>query len=68
MTAAYVQCSIIRRSGERCTAEALDAGADVLICSKHAARVVRLIRDRNRLAKVDQAYRNLSDAIARRTP
>lgn len=50
MAAAYSQCSIVRRSGDRCTAEALDPNGDVLICSKHAARVMQMLRERARAA------------------
>ncbi|MBA9002030.1 hypothetical protein [Thermomonospora cellulosilytica] len=44
MSANYTQCRYLRRNGEQCTAEALDPSADILICSKHAARTMQLIR------------------------
>lgn len=49
MSANYVQCRYLRRSGEQCTAEALDASAsaEILLCAKHAGRVIELVR-RNR--------------------
>jgi hypothetical protein len=40
VTANYVQCRYLRRSGEQCTGEAADPTADVLLCIKHMARVV----------------------------
>lgn len=45
---AYVQCRYLRRNGEQCTAEAMDSSPDaqIVICQKHAARVMQLINDR----------------------
>jgi hypothetical protein len=44
VTAAYPQCSILRRNGERCTAEALtDDPDEVFICADHAARVTMFV-------------------------
>lgn len=45
------RCRYLRRNGEQCTGEALDPNADVLICSKHAARTMQLIRSAAGLAK-----------------
>jgi hypothetical protein len=39
-----VTCRYLRRNDEQCTGEAIDPNADVLICSKHAARVMALVR------------------------
>lgn len=39
-----VRCRYTRRSGEMCTAEALDPNAPVLLCSKHTARLVEHAR------------------------
>lgn len=49
MSANYTQCRYLRRNDEQCTAEALDSSetAEILLCSKHAARVIELVR-RNR--------------------
>jgi len=43
----FVTCIVPnRRNGDRCTAEALDPDADVLICAKHAAAVLDSINAR----------------------
>lgn len=40
-------CSVINiLTGDRCTAEALDDEADILICLTHAGRVLELIHGR----------------------
>lgn len=41
-----VLCRYLRRNDEYCTAEALDPDpeAEILICAKHAAKVMRLIQ------------------------
>lgn len=39
-----IRCRYRRQSGEMCTAEVLDPNADILICAKHAARVMALIK------------------------
>lgn len=39
-----VRCRYLRQSGEQCTGEALDPTADVLLCTKHTARVVEHAR------------------------
>lgn len=44
MTERKVTCRYLRRSGEQCTAEALDPTADILLCSKHLARALALVR------------------------
>lgn len=41
-----VRCRYRRRNDEMCTAEVLDPLGEILICAKHAARVMELIRDR----------------------
>lgn len=60
MTAAYPQCSVIRRNdGERCTAEALiDDNDEILICADHAARVMRLVLNGAAQAGVELAAAN----------
>jgi hypothetical protein len=40
-----VRCRYRRQNGEMCTAEVLDPDADILICGKHAARVMVLVRN-----------------------
>lgn len=39
-----VTCRVIRRNGNQCTAEAVDPEADLLICTEHLARALRLIQ------------------------
>lgn len=48
MTATYTQCRYLRKNDERCTAESMDSDPDALIilCTKHAARVMQMIVDR----------------------
>lgn len=43
-----IRCRYLRRSGEQCTAEAMDDSPDALIvlCTKHASRVMQMIADR----------------------
>lgn len=42
-----ITCRYLRRGAEgQCTAEAVDPDADVLICMRHAARVLELINTR----------------------
>lgn len=40
------QCRYLRRNGEQCTAEVLDPEGSVLICAKHAGRVIEMINDK----------------------
>ena len=53
MTASYPQCRYLRRSGERCTAEAAAADhyAEVLLCVKHLGRAMELVRRHRKEAK-----------------
>lgn len=44
MTAQHVQCRYLRRSGEQCTGEVLDPEAEVLVCAKHAGRVMEMVK------------------------
>lgn len=46
MTATYTACRYLRRNDERCTAEALDPDGPILICAKHAARVMQMVTER----------------------
>ena len=45
------RCRYLRRNDEQCTAEAIDPDADILICAKHAARVMRLIATQRETAR-----------------
>lgn len=49
-TAAVTRCRMLNSTSDRCTAEALDPQGEVLICQRHAALVMELVRAR--LAKV----------------
>lgn len=51
MTTRHIQCRYLRRSGEQCSAEVLDPDAEVLICAKHAGRVLELTKRRMTTAK-----------------
>lgn len=39
-------CRYLRRSGDQCTAEAVDADTDVPLCSKHLGRVMAFLVER----------------------
>lgn len=52
MTAAYTQCRYLRANGEQCTAEAVDADAEILLCLKHFGRASKLILAARRLGLV----------------
>lgn len=45
MTARYATCRVVDRFGDRCTGEAVDPAAELLICTRHLAQAQRLIRD-----------------------
>ena len=49
----YTQCRYLRRNGEQCTAEAMDSrpDAEILLCQKHAAKVMQMINDRLKEAR-----------------
>ena len=38
-------CRYLRRNNERCTAEAVDEHADVVLCSKHLAATLVFLRE-----------------------
>ena len=40
------RCRYLKRDGNQCTAEAVDDTADVLLCAKHVALVMELLKDR----------------------
>lgn len=44
MAERITRCRYMRLSGEMCTGEALDPNGDVLICAKHAARIMALVQ------------------------
>ena len=39
-----VRCRYLRLNDTQCTAEAADPAGDVLLCTKHLARALRLIK------------------------
>lgn len=45
-TTTIVRCRYLRLNDTRCTGEAVDGGADVLLCTKHLGRALRLINER----------------------
>lgn len=63
MTARYIQCRMLKRNGEQCTAEALDQAPDAWahICAGHAAKVMKLVRE-----QADRAKLTRTRATARR--
>lgn len=42
--ASYVTCRYLRRSGDQCTGEAVDTEGEILLCSKHLARAMELLK------------------------
>ncbi|MDW3849675.1 hypothetical protein NMK34_23965 [Micromonospora sp. BRA006-A] len=46
-----VRCRYMRRNDELCTAEAVDPTGDVLLCTKHLARALALIKSATRSAR-----------------
>lgn len=38
-----ITCRVLNRHGDQCTGEAVDAGAELLICTRHLAEAQRLI-------------------------
>ena len=44
MSDRLTRCRYQRRNNELCTGEAVDPDADILICQKHLARAVALVR------------------------
>jgi hypothetical protein len=47
MTAPYVTCRVLNRRGNQCTAEAVQADAELLICTRHLAEAMRLVNARS---------------------
>lgn len=43
MPGRIVTCRVLNRLGDRCTAEAVDPTAELLICTRHLAEAQRLI-------------------------
>ncbi len=39
-----VTCRYLRRNDEQCTAEVTDPAAEILLCPKHLARAIELVR------------------------
>jgi hypothetical protein len=48
MTAAdrTVRCRYLNRTGDPCTGEAVDAHGEVLLCTKHLALAIELVRSK----------------------
>lgn len=44
MAANYVTCRVLSGRGVQCTAEAVDPGAELLICVRHLAEAQRLLQ------------------------
>lgn len=65
---ARTQCHYLKpRRQEQCTAEAVHDDPDngPLLCARHLAAAMQLVRDRNELVRVDKAYDNLANTIRR---
>lgn len=45
MSGRLVRCRVHNRLGDPCTGEAVDAGAELLICARHLAEAQRLIHE-----------------------
>lgn len=45
MPGRIVTCRVLNRLGDRCTGEAVDASAELLICTRHLAEAQRLIHE-----------------------
>lgn len=47
MAANFTQCRYLRRDGSQCTAEAADTALDayIVLCSKHIAKTVLMVRE-----------------------
>jgi len=45
VTAKYVTCRVLSGRGIQCTAEAVQADAELKICARHLAEAMRLIQD-----------------------
>ncbi|MFD4557585.1 hypothetical protein ACFWP5_25230 [Streptomyces sp. NPDC058469] len=43
MTGRIVRCRVLNRLSDQCTGEAVDPGAELLICARHLAEAQRLI-------------------------
>ncbi|MFI6329870.1 hypothetical protein ACIBBG_16405 [Micromonospora chersina] len=44
VTDRLIRCRYLRRNNAQCTAEAVDPDGQVLLCTKHLARALQLIR------------------------
>ena len=45
MSGRIVRCRVLNRLSDQCTGEAVDPGAELLICARHLAAAQRLIRE-----------------------
>lgn len=51
-----VTCRYLRQNGEQCTGEAVNDEAEILICTKHLARALRVVTSRRAMPGLrDQA-------------
>jgi hypothetical protein len=39
-----ITCRYLRRSGDQCTGQVTDSNAEILLCQKHLARAIELVR------------------------
>ncbi|MFI6759434.1 hypothetical protein ACIBF5_09875 [Micromonospora sp. NPDC050417] len=44
MTAKHTQCRYLRRNDQQCSAEVADESAEILLCVKHLARAMALVK------------------------
>lgn len=45
MPGRVVTCRYLKAYNTQCTAEAVDAGADIMLCARHLAEAMRLARE-----------------------
>lgn len=50
-----ITCRYLRRSGDQCTAEVTDQNAEILLCAKHLARAIELVRAGMRRTSITKA-------------
>lgn len=39
-----IRCRYLRRNSQQCTGEAVDPDGDILLCTKHLARAIAMVR------------------------
>lgn len=52
-----ITCRYLRRSGEQCTGQVTDENAEILLCPKHLARAIELVRTGMRRTGITTAPR-----------